>query len=282
MATRQPLLPDWWGTKHSILSAVVGTLVIVGIITAVHFSGNAGGSADVTDQDAGSDSGQLHTQGKYTWNDADVKKFVSAEVEAGRFASEVGENLELVEGTEIPCGKRYERIVAKDQKLQYVSTNIITLEKVDLQFADIQTLTRATSSRGRWNPLVKCDVMIRGSYVGQMRRRRSGTLSRHGVGMRNYGAGAAHDQQIYRGQWAWGRRSGIGEYVFDGLFRNSYLGEWKHNVGHGDGKYYLGHTNKTYSGKWKDGKLTGMVIITSDDGTSEQKDCSVIKEYFHF
>eukprot|EP01083_Nonionella_stella_P191216 707910_1 len=38
-----PWLPDWWGTKHTILSLVVGTLAIVGIIGAsVYFSDNAG------------------------------------------------------------------------------------------------------------------------------------------------------------------------------------------------------------------------------------------------
>eukprot|EP01083_Nonionella_stella_P089587 250004_1 len=34
-ATALGWLPNWWGTKHSILSVVVGTLTIVGIIVAV-------------------------------------------------------------------------------------------------------------------------------------------------------------------------------------------------------------------------------------------------------
>eukprot|EP01083_Nonionella_stella_P274208 930667_1 len=240
MATRQPLLPDWWGTKHSILSAVVGTLVIVGIITAVHFSGNAG------EQD---------TAG--TLSDADVRKFVSAEVKARRFPNSA---MNLKAGTKFPCV----------DDLQYVSTNIITMEKVDLQFAKIQTLTPAESSPGRWNPLVKCDVVNEtygydNHYVGQVDE--DGRFY-YGVGIDTMACG-----DRYSGQWARDRWSGIGEYVHKN--GDVYLGKFKYNDYHGKGKYTDHSTGTSYSGEWVDDEMKGMVTITSTDGTSQQE-CSDI------
>eukprot|EP01083_Nonionella_stella_P110211 322335_1 len=110
MASRQRLLPDWWGTKHTILSAVGGALVIVCIIAAVHFSN--------------------------TWSGDEVATFLTKGITKGRFpASKDVESLikNPNANAEIPC--------AMDNvygQLQYIVTNIITMEKVDLQFAPSQ------------------------------------------------------------------------------------------------------------------------------------------------
>eukprot|EP01083_Nonionella_stella_P069123 184110_1 len=189
MASRQPLLPNWWEKKHTILSAVGGALVIVGIIAAVHFSGNADDS---------------------TWSDDKVETFLTEEFFAKRFTESVEELIKKLEANvQIPCA----------MDLQYVSTNIITMEKVDLQFAKIQILTLATSSPDRWNPLVKCDVVYkkygdnRGdkkkyggyeTYVGQVNK----DGSPHGVGNITY----LYNNAVgyYIGQWVQGFYSGIG------------------------------------------------------------------------
>eukprot|EP01083_Nonionella_stella_P297007 1008840_1 len=88
-----------------------------------------------------------------------LKLFLTEEFFAKRFTESVEELIKKLEANvQIPCA----------MDLQYVSTNIITMEKVDLQFAKIQTLTPAKSSPGRWNPLVKCDVTTIGKYFGQV------------------------------------------------------------------------------------------------------------------
>eukprot|EP01083_Nonionella_stella_P125137 378368_1 len=125
-----PWLPNWWEKKHTILSAVGGALVIVGIIAAVHFSN--------------------------TWSVDEVDTFLAKGIREGRFPASLDVESLIVKpkAAQIPCA------LDKDyggHQLQYIVTNIITMEKVDLQFAKIQTLTPATSSAGRWNPLVKCD-----------------------------------------------------------------------------------------------------------------------------
>eukprot|EP01083_Nonionella_stella_P020687 57403_1 len=237
MASRQRLLPDWWGTKHTILSAGVGVLVIVGIIVAVHFSGNA------DEQD---------TAG--TWSDVDVRQFVSAEVEAGRFPGSA-KNLVLKARTKFPCV----------DPLQYVSTNIITMEKVDLQFAKIQTLTPAESSPGRWNPLVKCDVIKNHENIFSQVDKYGDP---HGVGIDNTDKG-----NRYSGQYDNCEFSGIGEYVWKN--DNVYLGQWTAGNFHGEGTYTVNATGKSYSGEWVNDKMKGMVTITSTDGTSRQA-CSDI------
>eukprot|EP01083_Nonionella_stella_P274206 930664_1 len=256
MATRQPLLPDWWGTKHSILSAVVGTLVIVGIITAVHFSGNAGGS-DVSDQgvdpDLSSDQGNLPDKSSDTWSDDDVVTFLAEEFEAGRFADSV-ENLEPKAKAQIPC--------AVDRK--YISTNIITMEKVDLQFAKIQTLTPAESSPGRWNPLVKCDVIKNHENILSQVDEEGNP---HGVGIDN----TTSKGDRYSGQWDHGSRTGIGEYVWPK--RAAYLGQWTADEFHGEGKFTINATGKSYSGEWVNDKMKGVFTVTMN-GTSQQEECN--------
>eukprot|EP01083_Nonionella_stella_P020691 57410_1 len=246
MASRQRLLPDWWGTKHTtILSTVGGALVIVGIIAAVHFSN--------------------------TWSDVAVGNFLTEEFENGRFTKSVESLIvKLKANAVIPCA------IAKDHgnldyQLQYVSTNIITMEKVDLQFAKIQTLTPAESSPGRWNPLVKCDVVNEtygydNHYVGQVDE--DGRFY-YGVGIDTMACG-----DRYSGQWARDRWSGIGEYVHKN--GDVYLGKFKYNDYHGKGKYTDHSTGTSYSGEWVDDEMDGMVTITSKNGDSELKECSDI------
>eukprot|EP01083_Nonionella_stella_P110209 322333_1 len=103
MASRQRLLPDWWGTKHTILSAVGGALVIVCIIAAVHFSN--------------------------TWSDHDVNTFLAKGITEGRFPASVVDVESLIVKL---------KANAESHELQYIVTNIITMEKVDLQFAPSQ------------------------------------------------------------------------------------------------------------------------------------------------
>eukprot|EP01083_Nonionella_stella_P069124 184111_1 len=222
MASRQPLLPNWWEKKHTILSAVGGALVIVGIIAAVHFSGNADDS---------------------TWSDDKVETFLTEEFFAKRFTESVEELIKKLEANvQIPCA----------MDLQYVSTNIITMEKVDLQFAKIQTLTPAKSSPGRWNPLVKCDVVNKtyqyGNYVGQVNKD-----GHHGVGVYTF-RDADHS---YRGQWVNGKFDGVGQYAYHS--GNVYLGQFKASVCHGEGKFTDKSAEKSYSGEWVDDEMDGMV-----------------------
>eukprot|EP01083_Nonionella_stella_P020685 57400_1 len=201
-----------------------------------------------------------------TWSDVDVRQFVSAEVEAGRFADSV-RNLEPGANAMIPCA----------DDLQYVSTNIITMEKVDLQFAKIQTLTPAESSPGRWNPLVKCDVVNEtygydNHYVGQVDE--DGRFY-YGVGIDTMACG-----DRYSGQWARDRWSGIGEYVHKN--GDVYLGKFKYNDYHGKGKYTDHSTGTSYSGEWVDDEMKGMVTITSTDGTSQQECSDIDTSSLHF
>eukprot|EP01083_Nonionella_stella_P069125 184112_1 len=193
MASRQPLLPNWWEKKHTILSAVGGALVIVGIIAAVHFSGNADDS---------------------TWSDDKVETFLTEEFFAKRFTESVEELIKKLEANvQIPCA----------MDLQYVSTNIITMEKVDLQFAKIQTLTPAKSSPGRWNPLVKCDVIKYNEYLVCQVDKKGDP---HGVGIDNTSKGDRYSGQYYHNNMA-----GIGEYVWPK--RATYLGQWTADKFHG-------------------------------------------------
>eukprot|EP01083_Nonionella_stella_P179925 640177_1 len=245
MASRQPLLPNWWEKKHTILSAVGGALVIVGIIAAVHFSN--------------------------TWSVDEVDTFLTKGITEGRFpASEDVESLILTlkANAEIPCaGNR-----------QYIVTNIITMEKVDLQFAPTQALTPAKFlgiTTGRWNPLqlMKCDVVTKKPgddvYVGQVDEEGAN----HGVG--NVTWGEEPDVTSYIGQWDHGAPDGIGEYEHPN--RNaSYLGQFKAGTQHGEGKYTDKSAGKSYSGEWVNDKMKGMVTITSKNGDSEQKECSKI------
>eukprot|EP01083_Nonionella_stella_P020692 57411_1 len=240
MASRQRLLPDWWGTKHTtILSTVGGALVIVGIIAAVHFSN--------------------------TWSDVAVGNFLTEEFENGRFTKSVESLIvKLKANAVIPCA------IAKDHgnldyQLQYVSTNIITMEKVDLQFAKIQTLTPAESSPGRWNPLVKCDVIKNHENIFSQVDKYGDP---HGVGIDNTDKG-----NRYSGQYDNCEFSGIGEYVWKN--DNVYLGQWTAGNFHGEGTYTVNATGKSYSGEWVNDKMKGMVTITSTDGTSRQA-CSDI------
>eukprot|EP01083_Nonionella_stella_P179926 640180_1 len=241
MASRQPLLPNWWEKKHTILSAVGGALVIVGIIAAVHFSGNAD---DIT------------------WSDDEVENFLAEEVLAKRFPDSVGDLIEkLKANAKIPCAK------AKGYQLRYVSTNtIITMEKVDLQFPRIQTLTPAKSSPGRWNPLVKCDVTTIGKYFGQVDEKDR----RHGVGKYV----DKSDGGRYEGQWDHGKATGIGDYRYQN--GDTYLGQMTAGKFHGKGKFTDKLAEKSYSGEWVNDKMKGMVTITSKNGDSELKECSDI------
>eukprot|EP01083_Nonionella_stella_P274210 930669_1 len=232
-----PWLPNWWEKKHTILSAVGGALVIVGIIAAVHFSN--------------------------TWSDVAVGNFLTEEFENGRFTKSVESLIvKLKANAVIPCA------IAKDHgnrdyQLQYVSTNIITMEKVDLQFAKIQTLTPAESSPGRWNPLVKCDVIKNDAdFFSQVDE--EGEI--HGVGIDNTPDGDRYSGQMYHGEFR-----GIGKYVWKS--RDVYIGQFKANNLNGKGKYTVNVTGKSYSGQWLNNEMKGMVTITSTDGTSEQK-CS--------
>eukprot|EP01083_Nonionella_stella_P020689 57407_1 len=241
MASRQRLLPDWWGTKHTtILSTVGGALVIVGIIAAVHFSN--------------------------TWSDVAVGNFLTEEFENGRFTKSVESLIvKLKANAVIPCA------IAKDHgnldyQLQYVSTNIITMEKVDLQFAKIQTLTPAESSPGRWNPLVKCDVTTIGKYFGQVDEKDR----RHGVGKYV----DLSDGGRYKGQWDNGKATGIGDYRYQN--GDTYLGQMTAGKFHGKGKFTDKLAEKSYSGEWVNDKMKGMVTITSKNGDSELKECSDI------
>eukprot|EP01083_Nonionella_stella_P274207 930665_1 len=236
MATRQPLLPDWWGTKHTtILSTVGGALVIVGIIAAVHFSN--------------------------TWSVDEVDTFLTKGITEGRFpASEDVESLILTlkANAEIPCaGNR-----------QYIVTNIITMEKVDLQFAPTQALTPAKFlgiTTGRWNPLqlMKCDVV---KYSNNLFSQVDEAGYAHGVGIDNTPDGDRYSGQMYHGEFR-----GIGKYVWKS--RDVYIGQFKANNLNGKGKYTVNVTGKSYSGQWLNNEMKGMVTITSTDGTSEQK-CS--------
>eukprot|EP01083_Nonionella_stella_P274205 930663_1 len=239
MATRQPLLPDWWGTKHTtILSTVGGALVIVGIIAAVHFSN--------------------------TWSVDEVDTFLTKGITEGRFpASEDVESLILTlkANAEIPCaGNR-----------QYIVTNIITMEKVDLQFAPTQALTPAKFlgiTTGRWNPLqlMKCDVV---KYSNNLFSQVDEAGYAHGVGIDNTSEG-----NRYSGQWEHDELAGIGEYVWKN--GDVYLGQWTANNFHGEGTYTVNATGKSYSGEWVNDKMKGMVTITSKNGDSELKECSDI------
>eukprot|EP01083_Nonionella_stella_P020688 57406_1 len=247
MASRQRLLPDWWGTKHTtILSTVGGALVIVGIIAAVHFSN--------------------------TWSDVAVGNFLTEEFENGRFTKSVESLIvKLKANAVIPCA------IAKDHgnldyQLQYVSTNIITMEKVDLQFASTQTLTPAKFlgiTTGRWNPLVKCDVVTEKQgndvYVGQVDK----DSAQHGVGNSTW-----EDGDRYIGQFKTGKFAGIGEYVYSN--GNAYLGQFNSNNYHGEGNFTDKSAEKSYSGEWVDDEMDGMVTITSKNGDSELKECSDI------
>eukprot|EP01083_Nonionella_stella_P125139 378371_1 len=256
MASRQPLLPDWWGTKHTtILSTVGGALVIVGIIAAVHFSN--------------------------TWSDVAVGNFLTEEFENGRFTKSVESLIvKLKANAVIPCA------IAKDHgnrdyQLQYVSTNIITMEKVDLQFASTQTLTPAKFlgiTTGRWNPLqlMKCDVVTKKPgddvYVGQVDKEGAN----HGVGNATWGDTGGR----YIGQWDHGAPDGIGENVYHN--GDAYLGQLTAGNRYGEGKYTVNATGKSYSGQWVGDKMKGMVTITSNDGTSQHA-CSdiVIPQEFY-
>eukprot|EP01083_Nonionella_stella_P274209 930668_1 len=234
-----PWLPNWWEKKHTILSAVGGALVIVGIIAAVHFSN--------------------------TWSDVAVGNFLTEEFENGRFTKSVESLIvKLKANAVIPCA------IAKDHgnrdyQLQYVSTNIITMEKVDLQFASTQTLTPAKFlgiTTGRWNPLqlMKCDVV---KYSNNLFSQVDEAGYAHGVGIDNTSEG-----NRYSGQWEHDELAGIGEYVWKN--GDVYLGQWTANNFHGEGTYTVNATGKSYSGEWVNDKMKGMVTITSTDGTSRQ------------
>eukprot|EP01083_Nonionella_stella_P125138 378369_1 len=223
MASRQPLLPDWWGTKHTtILSTVGGALVIVGIIAAVHFSN--------------------------TWSVDEVDTFLAKGIREGRFPASLDVESLIVKpkAAQIPCA------LDKDyggHQLQYIVTNIITMEKVDLQFAPSQALTPAKFlgiTTGRWNPLqlMKCDVVTKKPgddvYVGQVDKEGAN----HGVG--NVTWGEEPDVTSYIGQWDHGAPDGIGEYVYSD--DSSYLGQFKANNFHGEGKLTDKSAEKSYSG----------------------------------
>eukprot|EP01083_Nonionella_stella_P141098 434103_1 len=147
---------------------------------------------------------------------------------------------------------------------QYVSTNNITMEKVDIQFAKTQSITPAEKP-GCWNcPAKKCDVYtsLRGKYVGQLDKKGA----YHGVGIYYYRYNSSGD--VYRGQWVHGNSSGIGEYIWrpDGSI---YLGQFKNDHKNGRGKFTWKLVGKSYSGEWVNEEMKeGMFTVTSEDGTS--------------
>eukprot|EP01083_Nonionella_stella_P125134 378365_1 len=239
MASRQPLLPDWWGTKHTtILSTVGGALVIVGIIAAVHFSN--------------------------TWSVDEVDTFLAKGIREGRFPASLDVESLIVKpkAAQIPCV----------ENRQYIVTNIITMEKVDLQFAPSQALTPAKFlgiTTGRWNPLqlMKCDIVNEtdtngnGNYVGEVDE----DGSRRGVANHIFKSGR------YSGQYVNGNKAGIGQYVWkDG---NAYLGQYKANKRNGEGKLTLA-TGESFSGEWVKNEMKGVFTVTGANGISKQEKCS--------
>eukprot|EP01083_Nonionella_stella_P059508 155693_1 len=162
-------------------------------------------------------------------------------IKSGKFTTTaVGPTLNS--GAKIDCAK----------ERQYVSTKVLTLELVDLQFNVTQSLTPAPKffgiTTGRWNCLKPCDVQkvkdypsreYSAYYLGQMKDGK-----RSGVGKHKHWFGG--NGGIYQGEFKNDKYNGIGktknsEYTFQGRYQ--------HGVRHGKGKQIF-NSGGTYEGMW--------------------------------
>eukprot|EP01083_Nonionella_stella_P214257 772116_1 len=165
----------------------------------------------------------------------------------------------LNSGAKIDCAK----------ERQYVSTKVLTLELVDLQFSNAtQSLTPADKffgiTTGRWNCLKPCDVQkVKDDptatseesnhihyYLGQMKDGKR-------IGLGKY----IYSWKYYLGEFKNGRYHGIGKKTYD---YSTYQGRFKCGKRHGQGKQTYAN-GRTYQGQFQNDKRNGQGTMTYDN-----------------
>ena len=90
----------------------------------------------------------------------------------------------------------------------------------------------------------------------------------HGKGTKHYADGS-----IYNGEWANGKRNGIGKLTWMSG-KGTYYGQWKDDLKSGYGEAVFPNGG-SYRGEWKDGQIHGYGIKTDANGT---KICGIWQE----
>eukprot|EP00941_MAST-03F_sp_MAST-3F-sp1_P000215 g215.t1 len=76
-----------------------------------------------------------------------------------------------------------------------------------------------------------------------------------------------HPPDTYRGQYRKNLRHGQGTYVYSNPFF-SYSGDWVDGVKHGQGRFLMGSEENCYEGEFKDGEITGFGKRKWDNGNT--------------